>query len=147
MTQSWIFSIITNVFSVTWCFINHSNMLICCSRDISYIFFLGYIFFFFCIERVMHYYIQLLLQNIQNRLTLWRPLWSFSLWLLDFCQIDVVLFCSSGFLVSLFCVLESSWNHNASEKTSGKRLWDYKAHQQWGLWVSLCLLLFSLKKE
>lgn len=65
----------------------------------------------------------------------------------DFCQIDVVLFCSWEFLVSLFCVLESSWNHNASEKTSGKRLWDYEAHQQWGLWVSLRLLPFSLKKE
>ncbi len=33
--QSWIFSIITPVFSVTWSFRNHSNMLICCSRNIS----------------------------------------------------------------------------------------------------------------
>ncbi len=32
--QSWIFSIITPVFSVTWSFRNH-NMLICCSRNIS----------------------------------------------------------------------------------------------------------------
>ncbi len=32
--QSWIFSIITPVFSVTWSFRNHSNMLICCLRNI-----------------------------------------------------------------------------------------------------------------
>ncbi len=32
--QSWIFSIITSVFSVTWSFRNHSNMLICYSRNI-----------------------------------------------------------------------------------------------------------------
>jgi len=30
--QSWIFSIITPVFSVTWSFRNDSNLLICCSR-------------------------------------------------------------------------------------------------------------------
>ncbi len=30
--QSYIFSIITPVFSVTWFFRNHNNMLICCSR-------------------------------------------------------------------------------------------------------------------
>ncbi len=30
--QSCVFSIITPVFSVTWLFTNHSNMLICCSR-------------------------------------------------------------------------------------------------------------------
>ncbi len=30
---SWIFSIITPVFSVTWSFRNHSDMLICCSRN------------------------------------------------------------------------------------------------------------------
>jgi len=34
--QSWIFSIITPVFSVTWSFRNHSNMLICCWRNIPY---------------------------------------------------------------------------------------------------------------
>ncbi len=28
--QSWIFSIITPAFNVTWSFRNHSNMLICC---------------------------------------------------------------------------------------------------------------------
>ncbi len=33
--QSWIFSIIIPVFSVTWSFRNHSNMLICCSRHNS----------------------------------------------------------------------------------------------------------------
>ncbi len=33
--KSWIFSIITPVFSVTWSFRNHTNMLICCSRNIS----------------------------------------------------------------------------------------------------------------
>jgi len=33
---SWISSIITPVFSVTWSFRNHSNMLICCSRNIYY---------------------------------------------------------------------------------------------------------------
>jgi len=33
--QSWIFSIITPVFSVTWSFRNHSNVMICCSRNIS----------------------------------------------------------------------------------------------------------------
>ncbi len=33
--QSWIFSIITPVFSVTWSFRNHTNMLIFCSRNIS----------------------------------------------------------------------------------------------------------------
>ncbi len=33
--QSWIFSIITPVFSVTWSFRYHSNMLICCTRNIS----------------------------------------------------------------------------------------------------------------
>jgi len=33
--QSWIFSIITPVFSVTWSFRNHSNMLIFCWRNIS----------------------------------------------------------------------------------------------------------------
>ncbi len=34
MIQCWIISIITPVFSVTWSFRNHSNMLICCSRSI-----------------------------------------------------------------------------------------------------------------
>ncbi len=34
VTQSWIFSIITPVFIVTWSFRNHSNMLICCSCNI-----------------------------------------------------------------------------------------------------------------
>ncbi len=29
--QSWISGIITPVFSVTWSFRNHSNMMICCS--------------------------------------------------------------------------------------------------------------------
>ncbi len=38
MMQSWIFSIITPVFSVTWSFRNHSNMLICCSGNVSYCF-------------------------------------------------------------------------------------------------------------
>ncbi len=33
--KSCIFSIITPVFSVTWFLKNHSNMLICCSRNIS----------------------------------------------------------------------------------------------------------------
>jgi len=33
--QSWIFSIITSVFSVTWSFRNHSNMQIYCSRNFS----------------------------------------------------------------------------------------------------------------
>jgi len=28
--QSWIFSVITSAFSVTWSFRNHSNMMICC---------------------------------------------------------------------------------------------------------------------
>ncbi len=36
--QRWIFSIITPVFSVTWSFRNHSNMLIWCSRNIWLIF-------------------------------------------------------------------------------------------------------------
>ncbi len=36
MMQIWIFSIITPVFSITWSFRNHSNMLICCSINISY---------------------------------------------------------------------------------------------------------------
>ncbi len=36
MLQSCIFSIIAPVFSVTWSFRNHSNMLICCSRNIYY---------------------------------------------------------------------------------------------------------------
>ncbi len=34
--QSWLFSMITPVFSVTRCFRNHSNTLIWCSRTISY---------------------------------------------------------------------------------------------------------------
>jgi len=34
--QSLIFSIITSVLSVTWSFGNHSNMQICCSKNISY---------------------------------------------------------------------------------------------------------------
>ncbi len=34
--KSWIFSIIIPVFSVTWSFRNHFNMLICCSRNISH---------------------------------------------------------------------------------------------------------------
>jgi len=32
--QSWIFSIITPGFSVTWSFRNHSNMMICCSKHL-----------------------------------------------------------------------------------------------------------------
>jgi len=32
--QSWIVSIITQIFSVTWSFRNHFNTLICCSRNI-----------------------------------------------------------------------------------------------------------------
>ncbi len=35
LMQSCIFSIITPVFSVTWSFRNHSNILICCSRKIT----------------------------------------------------------------------------------------------------------------
>ncbi len=35
LMQSWIFSIITPVFSVTRSFRNHSNMQICCSRNMS----------------------------------------------------------------------------------------------------------------
>jgi len=38
--QSWIFSIITPVFSVTWSFRNYFNMLMWCSRNISYLHFL-----------------------------------------------------------------------------------------------------------
>jgi len=34
--QSWVFSIITPVFSVTWSFRNHSDMLIFYSKSISY---------------------------------------------------------------------------------------------------------------
>ncbi len=34
--HSWIFRIITPVFSVTWSFRNHSNMMICCPRNIPY---------------------------------------------------------------------------------------------------------------
>ncbi len=34
--QSWIFSIYYFVFSITWSFRNHHNILIWCSRDISY---------------------------------------------------------------------------------------------------------------
>jgi len=34
--QSWNFSIITLVFSVTWSFRNHLNMLIWCAGNISY---------------------------------------------------------------------------------------------------------------
>ncbi len=34
--QSWIFSIITPVSSVTWFFRKHSNMLIWCSKTMSY---------------------------------------------------------------------------------------------------------------
>ncbi len=34
--QSWIFSIITLVFTVTWSFRNHSDMLIGCSRNINF---------------------------------------------------------------------------------------------------------------
>ncbi len=34
--KSWIFIIITPVFSVTWSFRNHFNMMIWCSRNISY---------------------------------------------------------------------------------------------------------------
>ncbi len=34
MMQNWIFSIHYSIFSVTWFFRNHSNMLIFCSRDI-----------------------------------------------------------------------------------------------------------------
>ncbi len=33
--RSWIFSIISPVFKVTWSFRNHSDMLICCSGSIS----------------------------------------------------------------------------------------------------------------
>jgi len=36
MWSVWIFSIITPVFSVTRSFRNHYNMLICCSKNISY---------------------------------------------------------------------------------------------------------------
>ncbi len=34
--QSWIFSIMTPVFSVTWSFRNHYNMMICCSKNTYY---------------------------------------------------------------------------------------------------------------
>jgi len=45
--QSWIFRIITPVFCVTWSFINHSNMLICCSGNI--VFTICYIYLFICV--------------------------------------------------------------------------------------------------
>ncbi len=35
--QSWIFSIITPVFSVTWSFRNHSNMLICAQETFPHL--------------------------------------------------------------------------------------------------------------
>ncbi len=35
--QSWIFSIISPVFSLTWSFRNHYDMLVSCSRNIYYI--------------------------------------------------------------------------------------------------------------
>jgi len=40
VTQSWIFIILTPGFSVTWSCRNHSNMLICCLRNIFYLFIL-----------------------------------------------------------------------------------------------------------
>ncbi len=77
--QSWIFSIINPVFSVTWLVRNPSNMMICCSRNISYyqcwkhlcclIFFVENVIFFpWCIESAF----------ILNRffLTLWKSILS-----------------------------------------------------------------------
>ncbi len=40
--QNWIFSIITPVFSVTWSFGNHYNMLIWCSRNLYYYYYYYY---------------------------------------------------------------------------------------------------------
>ncbi len=45
--RSWIFSIITPVFSVTWSFRKNSNMLIWCSRSISSYYFLWLMINFF----------------------------------------------------------------------------------------------------
>ncbi len=36
LMQSWIFTIISPVFSVTWSFRNHSHIMICCSRKVSH---------------------------------------------------------------------------------------------------------------
>ncbi len=44
LMQSWIFSIITPVFSATWSFRNHSNMLICCSIFFIIMFKKSYVF-------------------------------------------------------------------------------------------------------
>ncbi len=40
------FRIITSVFSVTWSFIDHCNMLICCSRNIYYYYY--YYYYYYC---------------------------------------------------------------------------------------------------
>ncbi len=52
-----IFSVITSVFSVTWSFRNHSNMLIYCSRNISdyYQCWKQFLLFNICVETVIHY--------------------------------------------------------------------------------------------
>ncbi len=53
----WMFSIITPVFSVTWSFRNHSNMLICCSIYISYNYqcWKQLCCFIFFVETVIHF--------------------------------------------------------------------------------------------
>ncbi len=80
--QRWIFSIITPVFSVTWSFRNHSNMLISCSRNISNSYqcwkwmccsiFLGNWYFFFLKKKVQeqHLYETEIFCDIIN------PFWS-----------------------------------------------------------------------
>ncbi len=64
MMQSWIFSIITPVFSVTWSFRNHSNMLILCSRNISLE--IIALLTFLCRLSIFIYYFFLLLINLMR---------------------------------------------------------------------------------
>ncbi len=56
--QSWIFCIITPVFSVTWSCRNHCNMLIYCSRNICIIIFYYYVekscaTSYFCVNHIL----------------------------------------------------------------------------------------------
>ncbi len=71
--QSWIFSIITPVFRVTWSFRNHSNIKLWCSRNIYYycliiIFFDTFLYCNFFINLIIvflaEYFVFIYLKNV-----------------------------------------------------------------------------------
>ncbi len=88
--QSWIFSFITPVFSVTWSFRNHSNMLICCSSCINY--------YWYSIINSGSYYYQcwkhILLLNIFVETMIYYFVQDLIIWWIEQHLFEILIFCN-----------------------------------------------------